>query len=61
MPYDLIAPRHTQLFELLRQKTLSETTAARVRARGFGRAEMDRSDAAMLCALAVNSWNSATA
>lgn len=52
---DLTALRHAQLFELLRQKTLSEHTSARLQAHRFARAHMDHDDAVMLRTLAVDS------
>ena len=48
--------RHAQLFELLRQQNMSEKTTARLRARGFARAQIDQDEAAMVRALAVRSW-----
>lgn len=53
--------RHARLFELLRQQNLSERTSARLRVRGFARTQIDQDEAAMLCALAVNSWGPAVA
>jgi len=59
MPPDLTTTRHAQLFELLRQETLSNRTSTRLRARSFARAQIDTDDAADIRALAVNSWQAA--
>jgi len=59
MYYDPTRLRHARLFELLRQQNLSEKTSARLRAREFARAKIDQDEAAMICALAVNSWGPA--
>lgn len=56
MSPDLTRLRHAQLFELLRQQNISESTSARLRARKFARAQIDHDDAAMIRAMAVNSW-----
>lgn len=60
---DLTPIRHAQLFELLRQKNLSESTSVRLNARRVSRARTDRvnidqQNAAMLCTLAIESWAS---
>ncbi|MFT7594775.1 MAG: hypothetical protein ACI8R4_002099 [Paracoccaceae bacterium] len=51
--------RHAQLFELLRQQNMSEKTTTRLRVREFARTQIDQDEAAMLRALAVNSWGPA--
>lgn len=59
MSPDLTPLRHAQLFELLRQQSLSESTSTRLRARGFARAQLDRQDALDIRATAVSSWQAA--
>ncbi len=54
---DLNAPRHAQLFELLRHENLSEHTSARLRARGYARAQLDHDDAVTVRSLAIDSWS----
>ena len=56
MHSDQIRLRHAQLFELLRQQNMSEKTSARLRGRGFARAQIDQDEAAMVRAMAVKSW-----
>lgn len=59
MPHDTRPQRHAQLFELLRQQSLSESTTTRLRARSFARAQLDQQDAQDIRALAVSSWQAA--
>ena len=56
MPLDLTALRHAQLFELLRQENLSESTSARLRAHRFARSELDQEEAVCVQMQAVQSW-----
>jgi hypothetical protein len=59
MPPDLTTTRHAQLFELLRQESLSNRTSTRLRARSFARAQIDTDEAADIRALAVDSLRAA--
>ena len=60
MAPDLTRLRHAQLFEILRQQSISERASARLRARGFAREQIDHDDAAMIRAMAVQSWGAST-
>ena len=59
MPPNQTRLRHAQLFELLRQQNMSEKTTARLRVRAFAREQIDQDEAAVVRALAVNSWGAA--
>lgn len=54
MEPDLTALRRARLFELLRQQTLAEQTATRLR--HSVRAELTRGETMMLRSLAAKSW-----
>ncbi len=49
--------RHAQLFELLRQQNLSQSTSARLRVHQLAESERHRDEAASLLALAQSSWH----